>query len=583
MLGNLAVGQLEVIVSEAGERLAVLIPLRLADFRALDAREGRLRHERAACRDLGRHADVDFYVLDAGVDVLDLVIARKRYIAACRADFHAVGMACAADSRAVARYEQRACRAVYRKAGVLRAALDGRRADRTAEVDGVAAAGDGKRVRRHAGEVDYAVACGDLDVRRLAGEGDCATVARDNERVDAHRVAEGDIRAVRRVSREDRHTRLAVRRQGHVVAALEHDAVRGGNVREVYGMYRGRENQVAGEVGCRKGGITRNDAAAGRAGVLRGDIARDTCDHGDKFRTGQLFIRCEGSRGVALNNAGRNESRRRLLLRGGHGAGVGEHAQLVRAGLCAVIDEGSHDIDEGFRTGRGVREIAAVGSVDEVQVNCLAKLRNVPLVLLRGGEGRRAVLLARAERTVENSQRLGAAYRVVRQHFAVRALEQTEGNPLFEGGFRPVTLHIRKFGRVRGIRRVRVGRGSRTRRLGRGAAVVIVAVNRLVVCRRSARNGERDRKCARVQQKRVVFRDLLSKIVLDIDAAAVDFARNRREGDGLAVHLDVQLAVAVARGDVGGSLAEALSALGRERQHDAAGAVLAALAARYLL
>lgn len=95
----------------------------------------------------------------------------------------------------------------------------------------------------------------------------------------------------------------------------------------------------------------------GRAGVLRGDIARDTGDHGDKFRTGQLFIRCEGSRGVALDNAGRNESRRRLLLRGGHGAGVGEHAQLVRAGLCAVIDEGSHDIDEGFRTGRGVREL----------------------------------------------------------------------------------------------------------------------------------------------------------------------------------------------------------------------------------
>ena len=216
-------------------------------------------------------------------------------------------------------------------------------------------------------------------------------------------------------------------------------------------------------------------------------------------------------------------------------------------------------------------------------MNCLAKLRSVPLVLLRGGEGRRAVLLVRAERTVENSQRLGAAYRVVRQHFAVRAIEQTEGNPLFEGGFRPVTPHIRKFGRVRRIRRVRVGRGSRTRRLGRGAAVVIVAVNRLVVSCRRLGNRQPHRQSARIQQKRVVRRLALGEIVLDVDAAAVDFARNRRGGDGLAVHLDVQLAVAVARGDVGGSLAEALSALGRERQHDAAGAVLAALAARDLL
>lgn len=150
--------------------------------------------------------------------------------------------------------------------------------------------------------------------------------------------------------------------------------------------------------------------------------------------------------------------------------------------------------------------------------------------------------------------------------------------PLRSADSAPVALHVRKFG---------VGRSGR----GLGAAVtgvagvvrVAVAVKRRVAGRRSARNGERDRKCARVQQERVVFRDLFGEIVLDIDAAAVDFARNSRRGDGLSVHFDVQLFVAVAVRDRGGRLLEALAAPSRQRQHDAAGAVLAALGARDLL
>ena len=69
--------------------------------------------------------------------------------------------------------------------------------------------------------------------------------------------------------------------------------------------------------------------------------------------------------------------------------------------------------------------------------------------------------------------------------------------PFAERRLRPVTLHVRKFG---------IGRSGR----GLGAAVtgvagavrISVAVKRRVACRRSARNGERDRKCARVQQER---------------------------------------------------------------------------------
>ena len=343
-------------------------------------------------------------------------------------------------------------------------------------------------------------------------------------------------------------------------------------------MYRSGEDDVARQIGDRKVGIARNDAAAVRAGVFRGDIACDTGDHGDKFRTGQLFIRCERGRGVALDDAARDESRRRLTLVIGHGAGIGENAQLVCARLRAVIDEGARDVHERLGTGSGIAEIAAVVRVDEVEMDGLAELSGIPLVLLRSGERGRAVLLGRAERTVEDGQRLRAAHRVVRQHFAVRTLEQAKLDALAERRLRPVTLHVRKFG---------VGRSGR----GLGAAVtgvagvvrVAVAVKRRVAGRRSARNGERDRKCARVQQERVVFRDLFGEIVLDIDAAAVDFARNSRRGDGLSVHFDVQLFVAVAVRDRGGRLLEALAAPSRQRQHDAAGAVLAALGARDLL
>ena len=92
----------------------------------------------------------------------------------------------------------------------------------------------------------------------------------------------------------------------------------------------------------------------------------------------------------------------------------------------------------------------------------LAKLSGIPLVLLRSGERGRAVLLGRAERTVEDGQRLRAAHRVVRQHFAVRTLEQAKLDALAERRLRPVTLHVRKFG---------VGRSGR----GLGAAVTGVA------------------------------------------------------------------------------------------------------------
>lgn len=127
------------------------------------------------------------------------------------------------------------------------------------------AARHSQRGRVHAGQVDDAVARGDLDVVRLAVEGDIAAVACDDEVARAYRVSEGDGRAVSRVCGERGHARLAVCGQGHVVAALEHDAVRRGNIGQLDAMYRSGEDDVARQIGDRKVGIARNDAAAGRA------------------------------------------------------------------------------------------------------------------------------------------------------------------------------------------------------------------------------------------------------------------------------------------------------------------------------
>lgn len=465
--GGLVIGQLEAVVRAALDRGAVLIPDCSAGNAFLYAGEADLGSQRAAGLNLIRNGHRDLNAIQTGIDVVDRVVGLSRYRAADHAGVHGADLAGAVNRGVLAGQNHRADRAGQRDA-VAGAAQYGNGIRVALEQDGVVAAGNGDGIRGHAFEHDGAAGSGDLDVGDCAAVANGAALARDNERVDGRSVVHLHISRACRINSKRRDAGLLGSIQYSTLLALEDDAVRAADGIE-RNFIRGSGKDPVAVCDC----AGQSDARIGEYGAA-GQLGRcavcvgGSCNahnHGDELCTGQLVRRRQlGSRSTVYN-ALADQSGSSLLLLGGHGGGIGEAAQLIGSGLCAVVRKRTSHQHESLGTGSCSVKAAVVVCGNQTEVDGLAQILAVPCGLLAGSQTGYTVGLRCAKRAVEDNDSLGTLDRVVRHNFAVDALQKTQFNTLAQRSGSPVTVDIRE---IRGRRIGRCGRVSRSRGFGGG-------------------------------------------------------------------------------------------------------------------